>query len=208
MKYENQHLMKTTNIKGNNDYVMVAERIAYLNSSYFPFEYSLTSEYQYLPDVQTYIVKATFTIHKPDGDLIYTGLADERVGSNYINKDNALENCQTSAWGRAIAGAGIGYVGNKMASAEEMKKGERYVKKVEEQPKNEKPKMTVTILKNIESYCLEGCNTKADVDKAEKRCNDYKCSKAQTGRITVALSSARNRILKWNEQNKKANNNE
>ena len=52
----------------------------------------------------------------PDG----TGLAFENDGDGMANKTSALENCETSAIGRALAN--IGYSGDKRASREEMVK--------------------------------------------------------------------------------------
>ncbi len=53
---------------------------------------------------------------EPDG----TGLAFENDGEGMANKTSALENCETSAIGRALAN--IGYSGDKRASREEMTK--------------------------------------------------------------------------------------
>lgn len=52
----------------------------------------------------------------PDG----TGYAFELDGTGMANKTSALENCETSAIGRALAN--IGYSGDKRASREEMAK--------------------------------------------------------------------------------------
>ena len=60
------------------------------------------------------IVKATIDI---DGN-IFTGHAYEREDSTQINRTSALENCETSAIGRALAAAGFG--GTEYASANEV----------------------------------------------------------------------------------------
>jgi hypothetical protein len=52
------------------------------------------------------------------GALIGFGHAMEKEGSNYINKTSYLENCETSAVGRALAFAG--YSGGEIASADEV----------------------------------------------------------------------------------------
>ena len=49
---------------------------------------------------------------------IFTGYAYEREGASQINKTSALENCETSSIGRAIAAAG--YSGTEYASANEV----------------------------------------------------------------------------------------
>jgi hypothetical protein len=62
-----------------------------------------------------------------------TGLAFELDGGKGPNQTSALENCETSAIGRALANAG--FSGNKRASREEMEKVERAqrVAKISEQ---------------------------------------------------------------------------
>ena len=53
-----------------------------------------------------------------DGVHIGTGIAEETRLSSFINKTSALENCQSSAWGRCLAN--IGFVNSNIASAEEV----------------------------------------------------------------------------------------
>ena len=62
------------------------------------------------------IMKAT--ILNPDGFIVGTGYAEEKRGSSMINKTSALENCETSAIGRALAACGYG--GTEYASANEV----------------------------------------------------------------------------------------
>jgi hypothetical protein len=40
--------------------------------------------------------------------LIATGTAYEKESSSFINKTSFIENCETSAWGRALGNLGIG----------------------------------------------------------------------------------------------------
>ena len=60
------------------------------------------------------IFKATVTT----GGGVFTGYAYEHEGSSQINKTSALENCETSSIGRAVAAAG--YSGTEYASANEV----------------------------------------------------------------------------------------
>ena len=53
-----------------------------------------------------------------DREHIGTGIAEEMRSSSFINKTSALENCQSSAWGRCLAN--IGFVNSNIASAEEV----------------------------------------------------------------------------------------
>ncbi len=54
-----------------------------------------------------------------DSKLLGTGTAYEKEGSTYINKTSYIENCETSAVGRALAMCGIG-IDTSIASAEEV----------------------------------------------------------------------------------------
>jgi hypothetical protein len=68
-----------------------------------------------------YIVKAY--LYKDAGDSVAwaTGYAEETVSSRGVNQTSALENCETSAIGRALANAGYAPKG-KRPSREEMSK--------------------------------------------------------------------------------------
>ena len=46
-------------------------------------------------------------------------MAEEEKGSTFINKTSYLENCETSAWGRALGNFGIG-IDTSVASANEV----------------------------------------------------------------------------------------
>lgn len=66
-------------------------------------------------DKETVAVKAIVSI---DNQIIATGMAEEKRTSSRINQTSALENCETSAVGRALAMCGI--TNDKIASAEEV----------------------------------------------------------------------------------------
>ena len=103
--------MKTVKIKGK-DYVMVVERIKYLRDEHPG--YSIQTKATLHDDV--WVVSAELTI--PERGT-YTGWASEVIGDGMINRSSALENCETSAIGRACANAGIGVIDD-IASAEEI----------------------------------------------------------------------------------------
>lgn len=65
-----------------------------------------------------WIFKATIYKKNDDVNPISTGHAHEVIGASQINKTSALEVCETSAVGRALALAG--YHGSQIASAEEI----------------------------------------------------------------------------------------
>jgi hypothetical protein len=68
-----------------------------------------------------YIVKAYLFKNAEDGVAWATGYAEETVTSRGVNQTSALENCETSAIGRALANAGYAPKG-KRPSREEMNK--------------------------------------------------------------------------------------
>lgn len=114
--------MKTVNIKGK-EYVQVSERVKYFRTNY-P-EYSLetdvleffrgkTDEGKSLSHV---MIKAI--IKDETGRILSTGIALEYEGSSNINKTSHVENCETSAVGRALGNFGIGIDGG-IASADEV----------------------------------------------------------------------------------------
>ena len=105
--------MKTVNIKGKN-YVEVNERLKYFREHFKG--YSLLSEIVELTD-EKIVIKAR--ILSPDLIEVANGLAYELAGSSFINKTSYIENCETSAWGRALANFGIG-LDNSVASADEV----------------------------------------------------------------------------------------
>lgn len=75
-------------------------------------------------DSSSYIVKATVWREDTEDNPAATGLAQETVTATGVNKTSALENCETSAIGRALANLGYAAKG-KRASREEMEKATR-----------------------------------------------------------------------------------
>lgn len=65
------------------------------------------------------VVVMKCTITDEHGSVLGTGMAYEKESSSYINKTSFIENCETSAVGRALAMVGIG-VDASMCSAEEL----------------------------------------------------------------------------------------
>ncbi len=100
-------------IKGKK-YTTVAERIDKLRRE---CPYSIATEFVKL-EVELCVMKATLTIYKDEKELTYTGHAFELQSSSYINKTSFIENCETSAMGRALSAAGYG--GDEFCSADEL----------------------------------------------------------------------------------------
>jgi len=83
--------------------------------------------------LQRFIVKASVYRTEVDASAWTTGYAEETVSTRGVNSTSALENCETSAIGRALANAGYVTKG-KRPSREEMSK----VKAAEPKPFAEK----------------------------------------------------------------------
>lgn len=105
--------MKTVNIKGK-EYATVPERVKAFRSI-CPGG-SIVTEIVSLTDSMV-VMKST--IADENGQVLSTGMAFERPDSSYINKTSFIENCETSAVGRALGWLAIG-VDASMCSAEEL----------------------------------------------------------------------------------------
>ena len=84
-------------------------------------------------DTKTILIRAS--ISDKEGRVIATGLAEELRGSSNVNKTSAIENCETSAWGRALANLGLH--GGTMASVEEITIAKNKNKQIDEDAKAE-----------------------------------------------------------------------
>lgn len=101
------------NIRGK-EYKTVAKRVDEFrkeNKQELGIQTSLVSI-----DERTVVIKAE--IINKEGFVIATGYAEENRQSSTINKTSALENCETSAIGRALANFGL--AGGEYASADEV----------------------------------------------------------------------------------------
>lgn len=105
--------MRTINIKGK-EYVPVNERVKEFREKY-P-ELRVLTELVSL-DENSVVMKASVT--DMEGNVLATGYAQEDRGSSNINKTSYVENCETSAVGRALGMFGIG-IDTAMASADEL----------------------------------------------------------------------------------------
>ena len=107
--------LKTTDIKGK-DYIEVNERLKAF--------WQLCENGRIETIIQSLengicVIKAEVYENKEDAFPRATGIAYEKEGSTFINKTSYIENCETSAVGRALGNAGIG-INTSIASAEEV----------------------------------------------------------------------------------------
>ena len=111
---------KSINIKGK-EYILVKDRVLYFNENYpnGKIETELLSEL----NSEMVVMKATITPDVGNPIRIFTGFSQATWGDGYINKTAAMENCETSAVGRALGMMGIGVI-DSIASADEYNKAQ------------------------------------------------------------------------------------
>ena len=177
--------MKTINIHGKQ-YVEVKERIKYFRENFK--DWSLTSEVIDLTEDRC-VIKATISNEK--GRVIASGIAYESKGSSYINKTSFIENCETSAWGRALANIGIG-LDVAIASADEVLNA-----KAQDNPKKPKiEKLTDAQLSAMIVAIGEG-----KVSIVQERMSKYKLTKNQKTTLNELILEADLKIKEEEKSN-------
>ena len=149
--------MKTTNIKGKN-YVEVNQRILYFrsNEEKYPNGKILTS----IESMENGVCVIRAEVYVGN-ELVATGHAYEKEGSTFINKTSYLENCETSAIGRALGILGIG-IDTSIASSEEVQNA---IKQQEDKAPTELARRTEMQKATILDLINEG---KIDFDKVKE----------------------------------------
>ena len=145
--------------------------------------------------LQRFIVKASVFRTEVDAQAWTTGYAEETVSTRGVNSTSALENCETSAIGRALANAGYVTKG-KRPSREEMSK----VKAAEPKPYAQKLAEKVIMPVEDDAWTVKAVNpapsaaeavalvqdvlgaTKIDKDiPLCRKCHDHKPMEWKTG---------------------------
>lgn len=124
--------VKTTNIKGKS-YTEVNERVRVFREL-FPNGAILTDLVS--DDGTRCCIKAT--VLNEEGNPLASGMAYEEKDSSYINKTSYLENCETSAVGRALGFLGIG-IDTAICSLDELQMAQAHQKNEPEEPKEPAP---------------------------------------------------------------------
>ena len=116
--------LQTTDVKGK-PYIEVNQRIKAFRMCY-P-NGSITTDILSLGDG---IVTMKATVCNEEGKILGTGTAQEKETSSFINKTSYIENCETSAVGRALGMCGFG-IDTSVASFEEVQNAINNQNKVE-----------------------------------------------------------------------------
>ena len=135
--------IKTTNIKGK-DYAEVNQRI-----KAFRMLYPNGSIQTNIESLENGVVVMKAVVKDEEGSVLGTGYAYEKESSSFINKTSYIENCETSAVGRALGMLGIG-IDTSVASYEEVSNA---IKQQEEQ--------------KIEKTCIDDVKVKALMARCE-----------------------------------------
>lgn len=75
------------------------------------------------------VVRAEIFVDRDDERPVTSDMAEERPDTSPVNRVSMVENCTTSAIGRALADLGGDFTGAKRPSAEEMQKVQRHEQK-------------------------------------------------------------------------------
>ena len=175
--------------RGGKQYTEVAKRVEAFRMV-FGGEYGIDTEIQICNDERV-IIKAT--ISDKDDFIVGSGLAEEIRNSSQITRTSAVEVCETSAIGRALASMGMH--GGQYASANEMdgvKRKEAAIKASEAAPKpTGGPKMEMPLEDRVDAMLqfYENCDNQrfaAAEAKYKKLINSPDLTEAQYERMVEA----------------------
>ena len=143
-------------------YLTVAYRVNQLREDHLDWGI----ETEIVENTESLVVMKAY-IKNPEGQIIGTGFAEENRNSSQINRTSALENCETSAIGRALAACGYG--GTEYASANEVQNAihQQNTEKVKIKPdvKNAVHEQTLACLETGDEHGLKQIWAEFDADE-------------------------------------------
>ena len=176
--------IKTTDIKGK-EYAEVNQRI-----KAFRMVYPQGSIVTQMVNNDNGICVFRATVGTDDGVILGTGTAYEKEDSSFINKTSYIENCETSAVGRALGMAGFG-IDVSVASAEEVQNAINNQKVTQE----EADKYTLTFGK------YKG-KTLKEIEQEDSKYIDWMLNNSQDERMIKIIELATGRTIPSEEESK------
>lgn len=173
----------TTSIKGK-EYAEVNQRVKAFRSV-CP-DGAITTEV-IKAEGEIIVMKATIT--DGAGKIISTGLAYEKESSSYINKTSYIENCETSAVGRALGFAGFG-IDTSICSEEELTNAVHQQEVVEDKPKGKR--LEETAIDKTQAKTLKDLIELTNTDE-KKLLSTYKAATIEA--LTIAQWTQAVKIL-------------
>ena len=152
--------LKATDIKGKG-YIEVNQRIKAFRQVY-PMG-SITTE---ILSLENGVVMMKATVLDDTGKTLATGLAYEKESSSFINKTSFIENCETSAIGRALGFCGFG-IDSSVASAEEVENAMLNQGNQDKQERKASPKQVALLEKIYQGENLDKLLKYNNLEKLE-----------------------------------------
>lgn len=143
-------LIQTTDVKGK-EYAEVPQRVKAFRSLY-P-QGTISTEIISIENGMC-VIQATVSV---DGVVLGVGTAYEKEGSSFINKTSFIENCETSAVGRALGFAGFG-IDASIASYEEVMNAKKQQKIMNEDDLKAELKTLLMETESDTTKFLEWCS--------------------------------------------------
>jgi len=142
-----------------NDYETVQQRISRFYAKHHTGRI-ITELMSPISDIKVVVFKASLYLKN---DQVSTGWAYEVAGQGFVNKTSHLENCETSAIGRALANFDLH--GDKRVSREEMEKVQRMESDLKKELDKQRNVIRAEVKKNPDfmGYLIgEGLDPKVD----------------------------------------------
>ena len=166
--------IKTTPIQGK-DYAEVNQRIKAFRMVY-PTGWINTALLSNENGVCVFGASVGFYAEDGTCRTLGTGTAYEKENSTFINKTSYIENCETSAVGRALGMCGFG-IDTSLASAEDMQNATSYQDAPQTAPKNDR-KATPNQVEILSKHYIGANLTKLLKSNGVERIEDISMTKA------------------------------
>lgn len=176
--------IKTVDIKGK-EYSEVNQRV-----KAFRINHPLGSIATHIESLEDGVVVMSCEVRDENGELLGKAYAYEKEDSSFINKTSFIENCCTSATGRALGYAGYG-IDVSVASAEEMQNALNNQKITQEDADNYELK-----------FGRHKGKTLKEIAKEDEKYIDWLIQNTQDERLLTIISMALGLVIPSQEEQK------